>query len=92
MTEQLADFLQGYATLPSGREVTIQNVLLRLIPFGIVPLGNRDRAVPERLANFADVHTGFQQFNAEGMPKLMRGPIHSCGLCRRLTCFAQFAQ
>src|SRR6266699_6527335 len=63
--------------LPGACKVPVQDVLLCLVPLRIILLRDRHGAVPERLAYFPDVHSGLEQFHAEGMPEHVRGPINT---------------
>ena len=57
----------GERLSPGARQVTIKDVLLSFVPFYVVPLRDQDTGVAEGLAYPADVDTGFEQFNREGV-------------------------
>lgn len=46
--------------------------LVGLVPLRIIPLRDRDGAVPECLANLADVHTGLEQFHGKRVTERVR--------------------
>jgi hypothetical protein len=53
---------------------------LGLVPLRVASLGDRDGAVPQRLADFADVHPAFQEFYAERVAQHVRCLVNSRGL------------
>ena len=50
--------------MPRARS-PVQDVLLRLVPFRVVSLGDGDRTVTESTAHLANVHARFAQLNGE---------------------------
>src|ERR1017187_131513 len=57
----------GASFLPRSRKIPVQDVLLRLVPLGVIALRDGDGTVSQRTADLADVHPGLEQLHGERM-------------------------